>query len=1155
MIRTKLIMLVIFLHLYYSFLFGIETKERVYTERMAGFCKTVVLTNEKAPNSCVMTYFQEGAHHIDYNYLLKIIPALEIEGKIYSTNEAKNITVEDFPGGVIANFKIDDINVETTITPLLVGRETSGWEGAVLYEIKTEPSVPVVINLGGGKTITVIPNDSYNADVERNTLEPLNTPGIIDEHTLEYKSYVEDIPVLLKSSGTIEENSTGSGNQSSTTVLMPSGSGQLFIGFSNDPKRIYELGKIDYKIAREEVDEYYAELLNSSRIETPDKNMNDAFRSAIYNLEYTWLEPYGWIECLHHWPSLFQQQITPAAEWMNQLDRAKACILKQAHNLMDGGNVPQFYANGVLKRDFGGSNQYWVWQVRHYVNSTNDEEFAREIIPYLDSVIAKTTEELDKNGNMLFSWGLQIGNQEDFIAHPGDATTPTIEIVNMYRTRAELAEMVGEKDDADLWNEKADYTIQQLYDVLWLNDLGRFAYFKDLTGNIRLEGQYETYLYPLIWDIGDTRDQYTGLRHLLDRLTRNDGAVFCSNNFSWHSIGTWGMQACEAQQPWAAWGFSKFGLNNMTWLPLKVMAGWAMNQNHRGAWSEMAYSPYAFYFTPPAGLYLAATIEALFGLKMDATNNAIKISPSFPDEWPEAKLYLPEYTVDFKRDGNILIYNLETKQSLKRKISWKLPVCEIKSCTINGREVDYTLQTFVNSIELFVEIPSTKETEIVIEYEPVEYDLSYSYSIAEEDTLKINLDGIEVEEIDDRCGVISSWKCSDDAETMTAVINRNLLQSYNEYGRLGQLNFSRRTFFIRGKTTDGLSLWFPIDLTILPRFESVSVKEINLNDDNNFAQLVIRNNTNKDYSEDVTLSINEQEIKFNINVKARSEINVDVPLTKEIANTLSPGDNNAYVCIKNNGLIPVVLTANSSNETLNSSSLITLPLPEDKMIPDKDWKELRIMPGFPHIFFTFSKYGWPEPMWALEDISTISIPEIPGLTFEIPKRKMIPVSYESGKTSFVLDLKSKTYTKIYLLVLPFVDNHNIFTETARITAYSEDAIVYERVLHYPGDIDYWVPDANPTSFATFREPRPDRFGLLPLLKPEQSDWTEGKPPEFPESKYWSSSIPVETESCLMNVIELDLSKATKLDNLMFETIGDYTAFGIVGAVGVVEGKK
>lgn len=35
-----------------------EPAKRVYTDRMAGYDKTVVLTDETIPNSCIMTYFR-----------------------------------------------------------------------------------------------------------------------------------------------------------------------------------------------------------------------------------------------------------------------------------------------------------------------------------------------------------------------------------------------------------------------------------------------------------------------------------------------------------------------------------------------------------------------------------------------------------------------------------------------------------------------------------------------------------------------------------------------------------------------------------------------------------------------------------------------------------------------------------------------------------------------------------------------------------------------------------------------------------------------------------------------------------------------------------------------------------------------------------------
>lgn len=1129
--------------------------KRVYTERMAGFDKTVVLTDEKVPSSCVFTYFQHGIHYVDANYLVKIMPSLEISGKFFMPSQAQDLKVEDFPGGVTARFRIDSVQVETKIRPLMVGRKKNAWEGAVLYQVKTDPKVPVIIHIGGGKTLSLLPGRNLlplnYSDVRKDTVSPLRHPVIVNDHTVRFKSGAESIPVIVKTSGALELKPLETDSLKDVSISMNSGSGQILVGFADNENRLLKIGEMNYETAKEKVDRYYSRLLKSAWIKTPDRNMNAAFRSAIYNLEYNYIKPYGWMECLHHWYALFQQQVSPAAEWLGQIDRSKSCIWQQATHLIQGGNIAQFMPDGVLKRDFGGSNQYWAWQVRHYINFTDDTAFARRIIPYFDKVLARIIHQHDKDGDMLFSWGLQIGNQEDFIGNPGDATNPSIELVNMFRTRAELSDLIGDKKSAKLYREKADEVIQQLQNKLWLPDLGRFAYFKDLTGNVRLDGQYETYLYPIIWNIVDPLDQYTGLRHLLDHLTGKNGAIFCSNNFSWHAVGTWGMQSGEAQQPWAAWGFSKFGLNNMTWRPLNAMADWTMDINHRGAWPEISTESTPAYFTPPAGLYIASTIEALFGLNMDAPRNTIKISPSFPDSWPNAELALPGFKVDYHRDGYTMTYTLETKRHLEKEIRWRLPACKIMDCLVNGNKVSYKLKPYVDHVILCVNAGHSHKTKILVQYVPLKYHISYPRSIAGGDTLHLKASGMTINRIDDRCGVLSS--CSGGKKSITAVVKEGLLRRYLKYGRLGQLNFSRRTFFVHGRLSGGLALWFPVNLTVLPGFEAAPAGQIRRIKDGYAIGLRIRNNTFEGYEGTALLQIHQKDITFKVHVRPRSQIERNISIPSDIIGTLSPGDNQASLYMKGSRMIPLTLTADKISKYLPSScSLVDLPLPKSKLMPDTLWNTLRVMPGFPHIFFMFSNYGWPKPMLALADSSEISVPQIPGLTFKIPHRKFIPVSHLSGHELFRLKLRPAVYKKLYLLVIPFVDNHDVFSKVARVTAYSHNEIAYTRTLHYPGDIDYWVPNINPYTFATYRGPRGNRFGLLPLLKPSQSAWSQGKPPQFPEPKYWATSIPVVTKSCLMDVIEIDLSRPMRLSYLDFESIGAYTAFGIVGAVGEVE---
>ncbi len=87
-----------------------------------------------------------------------------------------------------------------------------------------------------------------------------------------------------------------------------------------------------------------------------------------------------------------------------------------------------------------------------------------------------------------------------------------------------------------------------------------------------------------------------------------------------------------------------------------------------------------------------------------------------------------------------------------------------------------------------------------------------------------------------------------------------------------------------------------------------------------------------------------------------------------------------------------------------------------------------------------------------------------------------------------------------------------------------------------------------------RTVNPGLTGLncCPCLKGEMTDWKEGMPPAFPQSKWWSTSLPVVSESCLMNVIEINLEKPGELDYLVFEVLGVMPAFGIVAATAEFE---
>jgi hypothetical protein len=1110
-------------------------------KRMAGYHFSVVCTGQFQPSSAVLTYPVKKADYMKYDFLVKLMPCLVMDGKLVYPSQFRDVKVEDFPGGVEASFSYENTRIMTRITPLLVGRGAGTWKGAALYEVTATPAREVLVLLGKGTSMNLIWEFPTSFMVKDSTID-IGDISRINKETIGFHSGKEDLNVLVKSSSPVVTGSLA-GNNRQAYVRFPGGSGYVLTAFSDHATDMAALGKLNFEAEKDKVTEYYREL-NRTALDTPEPLMNQAFTSAMYNLEYSWFEPFGWGECLHHWLALWHMQVGAAADLIGQEDRSRSCILEHAHHLLKDGSVPQFMPNRATKKDFGGSNQYWAWQIRHYLNQTGDMAFAREIIPYLDTVISQTLKEYDPDGDLLAMWGLQIGNQEDFVGNPYNGSVPSMELYNMFMTRAELSRFTGDAKSTSLWMNKASIVKTRLYKELWMNDLGRFAYYKDPSGTKMLDGQYETYLYPLIYDVVDEYDQYSGLRHLKDRLIGENGAVFLSNNFAWHvtgNVSTWGMQSGLAQQPWAAEGFSKAGLNNETWKPLKAMADWAQDINHRGSWPETGPEPTPAYFTPPAGLYIVAVTEALFGIHGHAPEGYVEISPSFPDQWPYANLNLPGYKIRYTRSRNVIDYSIESEKNLPFKIRWRLPVSKIRSCTVNNKTVPYSIVPGVNHIVLCIDIPAGTKTALHFDFEPAPFKITVPHSIAEGEQFNLSIEGASISKITDRYGVLENLAVKS-TTAFSSGIRRSLLEPYLGFNQLGLLNFSRRTFFIDCIAEGGIPFIASVDMNILPRFEAEAVNVPGEGNGQNKLQIMLRNNTEKDLAGSAEITISKNDYPLQVNLSPRSEQKIDIPLPSVL--DFASGDNLARISLT--GEVPLIVHF-TVKESDHQAHFEPIMLPAKDLIADTLWGTLRVMPGFPHIFFTFTNYGWPRPMEALQNTKEVDVPRIPGLKFSLAGRHFLPVSHLAGKVSCRIDLGKKNYKKIYLLVLPFTDNHTMFSPVARISAYSNRQIIYSRTLNYPGDVDYWVPDKNPTSFASYREPRPDRFELLPLLKGEMTDWKEGMPPAFPESKWWSTSLPVVSESCLMNVIEINLEKPGELDYLIFEVLGVMPAFGIVAA--------
>ncbi len=289
------------------------------------------------------------------------------------------------------------------------------------------------------------------------------------------------------------------------------------------------------------------------------------------------------------------------------------------------------------------------------------------------------------------------------------------------------------------------------------------------------------------------------------------------------------------------------------------------------------------------------------------------------------------------------------------------------------------------------------------------------------------------------------------------------------------------------------------------------------------------------------------------NIAPRSEKKYKISLPKEVAKKLSQGDNKIKLFVSEVGEVDFLVSFEDNTAT-NNSKLIQIKLPKKDLFPDKDYTLTRSADTWANIWHFYAPSMHTKPLQGLEGQTNITIPGIENFPVEIANRKFIPVSAQMGKPMFKINLPAGKYKKVWLVVLPMIDWHDLFSPVATVTLKNGiDKVVCSKILRFPGDFDWWWTKNNPyTNFATAQEKRTKRNMLLPMLSPKKGEWKEGKPPHFPHYDEWADCRNIITPTCVLNVIEIDLPVPQNLKSLQFETVGVDPSFGIIAIAAEIE---
>ena len=789
-------------------------------ERATAFHDCICFMRQAYPNFGITTYDRTVHRGAEQIVLAKFVTGIGEDSPVWSVyeNTSDVTTADNIPGGLFSHTVLSDgREYDIELCPLLIGRDEAAFEnpvqkhlgGAVIRVINRTGS-PFWLKFGGEGLAFMhfSPNEAFRGE------DIASAPGcsaeVFDDTTVLLRRAGDGGGIITAVKGAFDivriESAKNGADGASYAVCRISGEEiYLTAAFAGSEEEALSAAAKDPRNELQKVREHYIRLKESAVLNTPDKVLNEAFTHALYNVEYAWLRPYGWIESFHHWPTMWHMEHTAHEEWLGNFDRVRDCLRSQMKNVFESGAIPDMCTPGCARRDWGGNNQFFLREVRHYVEMSGDVGFAREAEPYMENAMRQSMREYDPTGTGVFSWYRQIGNQEDMESTPGMGAATGAEGVQMFRIMAWLKALLGKAAEAAEYARLADNALKAWREHIWDRGLGREIWYEDISGARHLDTTYHGICYPILYGLLDDIDALSSLDHLRSRLTGPEGEVYQSNHFGDHCINgvpTWGMQAGSDMQPFATMAYCRMGRAEDAVRPLKFVADRVCGPFQRGSWPETANEKRFAYFSPSAAMYTQGVVEGLFGLRRDITKNCTVISPCVPEGWPEAALKLPGIEINFTRSNVAACSQTLTasfEDNTKKFVVFNIPDSKTVRVTSGGVNItDFELRRRAGFMQVAVDCGRFHRISVRVEYEPVEAKFECDKAAVQGDTVKIRASGAEICGIIDREGIFEEITLT--PQGAECKLKPDLLAPYVKFGPLGLMNFARRTYFVKYKT-------------------------------------------------------------------------------------------------------------------------------------------------------------------------------------------------------------------------------------------------------------------------------------------------------------------------------------------------------------------
>jgi hypothetical protein len=450
-------------------------------------------------------------------------------------------------------------------------------------------------------------------------------------------------------------------------------------------------------------------------VRTPDPYLNAAVPMMAFATEGTWGDSailhggWSWRFAYLGWRGWY------GSTCYGWTDRVKKSI--QNHTTLglikqgdDAGALGALleYEPGV----FYNMNEVFLDQTRQYFDYTGDLELMREIFPVLKGIVAWENRRLQPGEAGLYENSLNTWISDSHWYIGGQCTQASAYMLGEYSFLARLAEKLGE--DPAPFRAQAERIREAMQRALWMPDKGVFAEYLDTRGEKLLHPEPEL---PTLYHAAEFGAATPGqIRQMLDwadanlrqESTPGGGKLFWSSNWypnrgRSYTHSTYEMAYGENLN--FALTHYLAGRGEQAYRILRATLCGIFNGPTPGGLSchslvdgkQRANDE----FSDASSMWGRAVMEGLFGIVPDRPNGVVRVTPQFPEDWPEASIKTPHFSYHWERRNGQT--SLRWESPVETSIEFRVPTrdMQVETCLVNGNETKEFQQSDSDGTEWF----------------------------------------------------------------------------------------------------------------------------------------------------------------------------------------------------------------------------------------------------------------------------------------------------------------------------------------------------------------------------------------------------------------------------------------------------------------------